>query len=294
MTATRCRVVMEGCGFEKMNAIEAGKVIEYIGRLREKKVGKTGTRTIGPQTLNYYLRACRQFTRWLWLNQRMNKNPLLHLTGWDAKQDRRHERRALSLQEIHSVLTNTKASTWDFRGLQPEDRYMLYALAIGSGLRRSELASVRPRDLRLDSHPPVVVVKAAYTKNGQEATQPIAEDLAAAFRDYLVGKPGNQPVWPGTWSERAYAMLKKDLKAAKIAYRDEEGRFADFHALRHTFITLLAKHNVPPKLAQSLARHSDINLTMSVYSHVGLYDQAAALAAVSAFMPSETKQRKAE
>jgi site-specific recombinase XerD len=34
------------------------------------------------------------------------------------------------------------------------------------------------------------------------------------------------------------------------------------------------------KLAQSLARHSDINLTMQVYSHVELEDQNAAIAAL--------------
>jgi integrase len=37
---------------------------------------------------------------------------------------------------------------------------------------------------------------------------------------------------------------------------------------------------VRPKLAQSLARHSDINLTMQVYSHVELEDQNAAIAAL--------------
>jgi len=34
---------------------------------------------------------------------------------------------------------------------------------------------------------------------------------------------------------------------------------------------------VAPKVAQLLARHSDINLTMNSYTHLGLNDQAAAL-----------------
>ena len=49
------------------------------------------------------------------------------------------------------------------------------------------------------------------------------------------------------------------------------------HALRHTFGTNLAKAGVAPKIAQELMRHSDINLTMMTYSHVGLYDLDAAL-----------------
>ena len=41
----------------------------------------------------------------------------------------------------------------------------------------------------------------------------------------------------------------------------------DFHSLRHTFGTLLAASGVHPKVAQDLMRHSDINLTMSRYTH---------------------------
>jgi len=34
-------------------------------------------------------------------------------------------------------------------------------------------------------------------------------------------------------------MLRKDLQAAGIPYRDASDRVADFHTLRHTFITRL-------------------------------------------------------
>jgi Phage integrase family len=53
-----------------------------------------------------------------------------------------------------------------------------------------------------------------------------------------------------------------------LAYRDEGGRKADFHTLRHTFISNLAAGGVHPKTAQSLAQHSTITLTMDRYSHV--------------------------
>ena len=55
---------------------------------------------------------------------------------------------------------------------------------------------------------------------------------------------------------------------------------ADFHALRHTFITNLARAGVHPKIAQGLARHSDINLTLRRYSHTVLSDRATAVAAL--------------
>ncbi len=58
-----------------------------------------------------------------------------------------------------------------------------------------------------------------------------------------------------------------------------EGR-VDFHSLRHTFGTALAKAGVAPKVAMDLMRHSDINLTMRLYSHTVLTDRASALATV--------------
>ena len=72
-------------------------------------------------------------------------------------------------------------------------------------------------------------------------------------------------------------MFQADLDAAGIAYRDESGRYADFHVLRHTFITNLANGGVHPKVAQALARHSTITLTMDRYSHTLTGDQADAL-----------------
>jgi site-specific recombinase XerD len=63
-----------------------------------------------------------------------------------------------------------------------------------------------------------------------------------------------------------------------LQYQDENGLYADFHANRHTFISNLAKSGVSPKVAQTMARHSDINLTMNVYSHVKMEDQEAAIA----------------
>lgn len=92
-------------------------------------------------------------------------------------------------------------------------------------------------------------------------------------------------------------MLRKDLSEARRAWlkeakteterarreqlgfllaENEDGK-ADFHALRHTFISNLASNGVHPKLAKELARHSTITLTMDRYSHVGLLDMNGAL-----------------
>ena len=65
-----------------------------------------------------------------------------------------------------------------------------------------------------------------------------------------------------------------------LKYVDSHGRFADFHGLRHTFVSNLCLAGVSPKTAQTLARHSDISLTMNIYSHVKPEEQAAAINAL--------------
>ena len=62
-----------------------------------------------------------------------------------------------------------------------------------------------------------------------------------------------------------------------LEYCNADGLYADFHSIRHLFITNLERAGTSPKMAQTLARHSDIRLTLGVYTHVGVHDQTAAI-----------------
>jgi len=66
----------------------------------------------------------------------------------------------------------------------------------------------------------------------------------------------------------------------------------DFHALRHTFISGMAAAGVHPKVAQTLARHSTITLTMDRYSHVSLLDVAGALEHLPG-LPADRQEQRA-
>ena len=98
-------------------------------------------------------------------------------------------------------------------------------------------------------------------------------------------------------------MMKRDLQSARdawiaevdaeererreasdyLTYENAAGLFADFHANRHTFITNLSRANVSPKVAQTMARHSDIRLTMNIYTHTDLDEKVAAVAKLPSF-----------
>ena len=70
---------------------------------------------------------------------------------------------------------------------------------------------------------------------------------------------------------------RRYLDKAGIAYLDDRKRRADFHALRHTYGSLLAKSGIAPRVAMALMRHSDIRLTMNVYTDPRIFDLAGAV-----------------
>ena len=274
----RARRIIDACKFLFIPDVQADRVEECIADLQEQD-------GFGTQTANYYLRTVKQFFRWLVRDRRTNETPLAHLEGGNADEDRRHKHRALPSVELAELLAATRISPSLFRGLNGEDRLMLYATAMGTGLRVSELASLLPSSFHLQADPPVVHLQAVDAKNRKEVDQPLPPALAGALAEYLAGKPPDLPVWAGTWVEKAAKMLRADLAAAGIPYRDAEGRVADFHSLRHSYITLLSRSGVSPKLAQELARHSDIRLTMNVYTHAGLYDLGGAVQNLPSLLP---------
>jgi integrase len=148
--------------------------------------------------------------------------------------DRRHDRRSLADEEVTALLPATEAGP--VRSVLPgPDRAMLYRVALLTGLRASELASLTPGSFALDTEPPTVTVQAAHSKHRREDVLPLHPALVTALRPWLAGKPPGERVWPGKWAahKRAGEMLRMDLQAAGIPY-EVGGRFADFHALRHT------------------------------------------------------------
>ena len=71
--------------------------------------------------------------------------------------------------------------------------------------------------------------------------------------------------------------LNCDLAAAGIPKKDHRGRTIDVHAMRTTLATMLNKSGVAPRTAQEIMRHSDIRLTMEIYTDAKLLNVSGAL-----------------
>ena len=261
--------MFNGCTFKLWSDIQPSKVQQYLNDLRQ---GKNG---ISAQTFNFYLNAVKQFCKWMVQDQRASESPLNHLKGLNVRTDRRHDRRALEPKEIRRLLESTRKAPERF-GMTGYQRAMLYRLAIETGLRASELKSLRVSSFNLKSC--FVIVEAGYTKNRRKCTLPLRENTAEEFKHFLKGKMPNVQVF--NIPDKPAKMIQADLADTEvkddsgnvilkaIPYVDGTGRYVDFHALRHTAGSLLAASGAHPKVVQSIMRHSDINLTMSRYTHI--------------------------
>jgi len=276
---------------QRLQASGQGKARRFPRATVETLLDRQGTGA-SVETTNQYLTHLKVFLNWMKGDKRTGANPFDHLKPGNAEVDRRHDRRELEAEELRRLLAAARDSSRTFRGLDGRDRYHLYAAACGTGFRASGLASLTPESFDLDSALPTVTLAARMNKSRKLKVQPLAADLAALFRNYLAGCQPGQPVWPGTWaSDRVAAdMLRIDLDATGIPYAVEgpDGPlFADFHSLRHTYLTLGGRAGIDLRTLQELAGHSDPKLTAR-YSHRRLYDLAGAVEKLPRLLPEDS------
>jgi integrase len=223
---------------------------------RALAVLKAGGRSLA--TCNHHRAAIRGFSRWAWRDGRTADDALAGVTGFNAKEDRRHDRRTLGLDDLRRLI-GTAHQGPVYQEMTGPARALCYRLAVATGLRSSEIKSITPASFAFDREPAAVTVAAGYTKNGAPATLPLPPDLAADLALSVATIPPGRPVF--RLPDRGADMLKPDLAAAGIPYRDGAGLVFDFHALRCQCATLADQSGSSPRVVQKLMRHSTLELT---------------------------------
>ena len=240
--------------------------------------------------------------------------PAVRREGSENRSDRRSrrtwEREPLTWENIEAFaelgrqrLKPAPRAKLERRG---RERRLVYLVALTTGMRRSELEKLTVNWLQdLEGDSPAVVLRASDEKSRRGAVLPLRTDVAAELREWLAEKagkvnqgcadgsdvvrfprrrgglsgttsalPGDTQVFDNIPTIRAFDL---DLQAAGIEKVDERGRSLDFHALRTTFGTWLSAAGVSPRVAMEAMRHSDLKLTMGVYTDPRLLDVAAAV-----------------
>jgi integrase len=299
----RATRLLEAAGFKYWSEVTAAPISRILKARREDTLAADGSiieRGDSAQTSNFYAAAVKQFADWMVREGRATVSPVASLPMLNVRTDRRHDRQALSPDALRRLIV-AAAEGPELLGMSGSERSMVYRLAAETGLRLSEIASLTRASFRLTASPPVVVVAAGYSKRRREDTAHLRPELAAALLEHFGAMmPTVRAFRLPTSTGRVVHAMRADLVTARAAwideagadateradregsdflrYTDHAGRKADFHSLRHSFVTNLASSGVHPKMAQTLARHSTITLTMDRYSHTMRGAETAALA----------------
>jgi integrase len=252
-------------------------------------------------TRDRYVEAIRSFGAWLFQTDRWGSHPWQRLRKESRQSDRRMEHRALSESELQLLVDAAEvrcveqwASSGTLHGGQRRDatieavrrrgwmRGTLYLFAAFTGLRLNECSLLRRGDLVLDGDEAHVVVRAQNAKNRTEQRVPLLPMVVDRLRQHLqmqndqaqqhdgVTLDGSAPVFEVR--RGLLEAMRKDAEWAGLGLDDAAGRRLTFHGLRASTATLLARNGVSLPIAMRVLRHSDANLTASVYAKLDMGD----------------------
>ncbi|MGE0703264.1 MAG: site-specific tyrosine recombinase XerD [Vicinamibacterales bacterium] len=223
------------------------------------------SRGLSPRSVARAVAAVRGFYRYLVLDHQIEKNPAEDLRppkAWPALPT------FLSTEQIDALLTQPDVST----PLGLRDRAM-FELLYATGLRVSELVSLRPTDLHLDAE-----YVTCLGKGNKERIVPIGEQAAQWVRRFQVearphlGVKGRRP-------QRGAARLFVNARGGPLTrvgfwkILKAHGRRAGLpgslspHVVRHSFATHLLDRGADLRSIQLMLGHADLSTTQ-IYTHV--------------------------
>ena len=229
--------LLNDCGWKLCASITADSFIAWRNR-----------QTDSARTLNHYLQGMFSFLNWMERGGRIKANPLKFVAKVDERGQKKRVRRAFTDEELVKLIN----------GSGP--RGIIYFTAARTGLRQEELRQLVWGDVRLDDRKPKIVVRAETAKNKTEEPVFLVPEIVDALMAYRGAHWSPSDLVFPKGIPRA-SRLKVDAERVGVAYRDERGRYADFHALRYTWATFMRKHGIADNFARKQMRHQTIRQT---------------------------------
>lgn len=269
---SRIKRICKTCGFTVISELDASRFTSFMNG-----------QNMAVKTKRDYIATMKQFAQWLHDTGRMPKNNFKLIKNPKVLQsDQVHARRALTADEVARLIKAAETGeTW--RGISGAERSLIYRLAVESGLRYNEIATLKKSDFDFEAG--TVEVRDANEKARRGAVLPLRKSTADEIKQFLSIKT---PQAKAFTLKKGYMMMRFDLEAAKIEY-EVDGKFADFHSLRHSTASLLIQTGANPKVIQSIMRHRDVNLTLSRYSHIYAGQQRETIESLPDFVVNQNK-----
>ena len=242
-------------------AAGAGRSMESLDRAAlELFVREQRERGLSPRSVARLVAAVRGFYRFLVLDRHLERNPADDLRpprAWPALP------KFLSLDEVDILIAQPDVTT----PLGLRDRAMI-ELLYATGLRVTELVSVRLADLHLAEHYLTCIGKGSKERLvpiGEQATDWIRKYQSTARKALLKGRAsprlfvnarGGPLTRVGFWK-----ILKQHGRKAQLP------RMLSPHVLRHSFATHLLERGADLRAIQLMLGHADLSTTQ-IYTHV--------------------------
>ncbi len=214
---------------------------------------------LSARSLARLISSLKSFYKFLILDGILKKNPAVNLTSpktWLALPQ------FLTLKEVELLLAQPDER--DVRGLR--DKAML-ELLYATGLRVSELVSLKPKDLNLEDG-----FLLCRGKGNKERIVPLGGSAMRALRKYLAKarpKLMKQPDESLFLSRRGKAFTRQGFWKLLKSYAQKAGLEMKIspHTLRHSFATHLLERGADLRSVQLMLGHSQITTTQ-IYTHV--------------------------
>jgi integrase len=215
-------------------------------------------------------------------------------------------RQGLAPRNVADLVTPPAKDEYEFITLSPEQtrRFLkavkggrleaLYVVALTTGMREGELLGLRWADLDLDqgalyltrrlkrrtSRRQVLLVAVAVEALKLHRDRQGEERRRAGDRwedsDLVFPNTVGRPINPSNFLRREFYPLLEDAGLPRMR----------FHDLRHSAATLLLKMGVHPKIVSELLGHTQIGITLDLYSHVTATMQRDAIEAFDELLGS--------
>ncbi len=193
-------------------------------------------------TLNKDIRNLKAFVRWCRKNRYVNGEIEIR----ELKEDERPVK-SLSNTQIKKLLSTSKP----YKTLR-----MRILLALGTGLRRGDIESLRVSDVDFGNSN--VTTRSKKTRKSM-GSRPVPVPVMTELKKYVSGLDAEQEkIFNDRFSQYRWEKIRQKVGLADLK----------FHDLRKTFGSILAQSGISTAVTQKLLEHSSPDLTNRVYTNV--------------------------
>lgn len=241
-----CRKVCLDLGWITPADINEDAMLEYLAALKEQRRAA--------KTRNHYRDSLCGWCAWMTRKGLMERNPIELVPK--ARVTDKVEYAVPTKEQVDALIEVARSDR------RKKDRWLVYMLAAGTGLRLEEIRQLTVAMWR-GGDEPRFVMPAEITKSRKPQTAFVPEAVARHVEAAIVGRELADPV---VVAVPKWESFERDRKSAGIPKVDNSGCKFSFHSLRHYFCNTLADADIDSETRRKLMRHGSLRMTEGVYT----------------------------